>query len=327
MKNRRSMVCFVAVLVVCSAVFSNAARKDEVTLVMVPREDVTVQLGMDIANKYPTLLISYKLGANKTVSLHGWTGSQWVGVGLDDFQSGKFFKKGPDTALVVEKAGIAVPGKMLPSPDWCARAAKITTTEMRPLLHLVGQYYDFSFKDWKWFAKRYDMDMDAINPERLNVAWYHQRGGEHLKSRGQQGESDLQYWVSIYQKTEVEPVVSKPVVPADTQAEEAVAVLPVEEEEPGNPLTNAAPAAVIMGADETAVEEKAQESPEAPADEPAVGEKVPESTESPAPEAETVAEEKAPESPEAPAPADEATTVEGEATLEEEATEIPGEEM
>ncbi len=326
MKNRKSRVCFVAALLACSAVFSNAARKDEVTLVMVPREDALIRLGTDIANKYPTLLISYKLGANREVSLHGWTGSQWLAVGLDDFQSGKFFKKGPDTALVVEKAGIAFPGKMLPSPDWCASAAKITTTEMRPLLHLVGQYYDFSFKDWTWFAKRYNMDMDAINPEMLNVAWYHRRGGELLASREQQGESDLQYWAPIYRKEEVPPGVSKPVVPVDTQTEEAVVVPPVEQEEPGNPLTNDAPAAVIMGADETAVEDKPLENSEepAPVDEAAVEEKAPESPEAPAPEDETVVEEKAPESLEAPTPADEAE-VEEEATAEEETTEISGE--
>ncbi|MEN8254422.1 MAG: hypothetical protein ABFR33_03025 [Verrucomicrobiota bacterium] len=320
MKNRKSMVCFVAALVVCSAVFSNAARKNEITLVMVPREDATVQLGMDIANKYPTLLISYKLGANKTVSLHGWTGSEWVNVTLESFQGGKFFKKGPDTALVVEKAGIAVPGKMLPSPDWCDSAVMITTTEERPLLHLVGRYYDFSFKEWKWFAKRYKTDMDAINPEGLNVAWYHRRGGEHLVSRGQQGESDLRYWVSIYRKEEVQPVAPQPVVPADTQTEEAVAVPMEEAEEPGNPLTNDAPAAVIMGADETAVKDTAPENPAepAPVEETAVEEKVPESSDAPAPADEAAVEEKTPEDPEAPAPVDEAT-------VEEEATEISGE--
>jgi len=304
MKNRKSMVCFVAALVACSAVFSNAARKDEVTLVMVPREDATIQLGMDIANKYPTLLISYKLGANKTVSLHGWTGTQWVNVGLEDFQGGKFFKKGPDSTLVVEKAGMAIPAKMLPSPDWCASAARITTTEMRPLLHLVGQYYDFSFKDWEWFAKRYNMEMDAINPEGLNVAWYHRRGGEHLQLREQQGASDLQYWISIYQKT-----VAEPAPPADAPAKEAAAVQAVEEEEPGSPLANDVPAAVVMGADEVAaedkvpeakpaVEEKMPESPETPEAEVAIGEKAPESPGVSTQEVKTATEGKAPENPE-----------------------------
>ena len=298
MKNRKSMVCFVAMLIACSAVFSSAARKDEITLIMVPREEVPVRLGMDIANKFPTLLISYKLGANNAVSLHGWTGTQWVNVSLDDFHQGDFFKNGPHSALVVEKSGIAVPGKMLPPPGWCSNASKITTTEMRPLLHLVGQYYNFSFKDWQWFSKRYNMDMDAINPEGLNVAWYNKRMSEHLTASEQQGASDLQYWVSIRQPA----VVTATAVPVDTAAVPAA-------DEPDNLLTNDAPEAVIMGAAdadeeqsetpekaaETAVEEKAQEDPETPAEETAVEEEAPESPEATAPAEEAAVEEKTPE--------------------------------
>lgn len=292
MKNRKSMVCLVAALVACSAVFSNAARKDEITLVMVPREDAPIQLGMDIANKYPTLLISYKLGVGGAVSLHGWTGTQWVNVSLEDFLGGKFFKKGPDSALVVEKTGIAVPGKILPLPDWCASASKITTTEMRPLLHLVGQYYDFSFKDWQWFAKRYNMDLDAINPEGLNVAWYHKRMAEHLVLRGEQGASDLRYWVSIHR-----PMVAEPVAPGETEPEKVDdAPLVEEEESTENPLTNEAPVAVIMSAADA--DEELSEKP-ATAAEPVVEEEIA------VPAVEAAPEEKAEEKPETPAPADE----------------------
>ncbi len=286
MKNNKSMACFVVALVACSAIFSSAARKDEVTLIMVPREDATVRLGMDLANKYPTLLISYKLGANEAVSLHGWTGTQWVNVGMEDFQAGNFFRTGPDSALIVEKAGAAVPGKMLPPVDWCASVAKITTTEMRPLLHLVGQYYDFSFKDWQWFSKRYNMEVDAINPEGLNIAWYHRRMGEHLTPRDSQGVSDLQYWVFIRQ-----PMAVEAAAPGEVEAEEA----PLMGEESGNPLTNDAPAAVIMGAADA--DEEVSEAP-APADETEVEDKVPENQEAPAAAAETEVEDKAPENQE-----------------------------
>ena len=309
MKNRKSMVCFVTVLVACSAVFSSAARKDEVTLLMVPREEETVRLGVDIANKYPTLLISYKLGANNTISLHGWTGAEWVNVTLDAFHSGDFFKKGPDSALVVEKAGVALPGKMLPPPGWCVSASKITTTEMRPLLHLVGQYYDFSFKDWEWFAKRYNMDMDTINPEGLNVAWYHKPMSDHMKLSEQQGSSDLQYWVSIRQPA----VVTAAVDPVDT-----------ETDEPGQMLTNDAPAAVVLGAAD-ASEEHSDTAEKA--EEPEAEERVTDTAEAPAPTDEAAVEEKASEDPAEQAPADETVVEEktDEAAVEEKASENPEE--
>jgi hypothetical protein len=255
----------------CGLVFSSQARKEEITLILVPRNDATIQLGLDIANRYPTLLVSYKLAGNGAVSLHGWTGTQWVNITSDDFAAGNFFKNGPDSALMIEKEHTPVPDKLVPPADWCMTVSKITTTQTRPVLHLVGQYYDFGFKDWQWFATRYNMDMDAINPEGLNISWFHKRMEDHLKSRDPQGVSDLQFWVSIRQA-----VTTDPVVPVDAEVEEAAA--PSMEEESENPLTNAAPAAVIMGAadapeehsaapspaDETASEDKAPEAPEAP---------------------------------------------------------------
>ncbi len=239
MKNTKHMGWFLAALVACSAVFSSAARKDEITLVMVPREDATVQLGKDIANQYTTLLVSYKLGANGTVSLHGWTGTKWLNITLADFVAGNFFNNPPDSALIIEKKDAPVSGKLIPPEEWCLSVSKITTVELRPLIHLVGQYYDFGSKDWKWFSSRYNMEVDAINPEGLNMAWYNKRMVDHLKPHATQGANDLQYWVSIRQ-----PVVPEPVEPGVENEE------PEAEEEIGNPFTNEVPSAVIMGTPE-----------------------------------------------------------------------------
>ncbi len=242
-KYRILMLWHIAVILVCTAMHSAAARKDEITLVMVPREDAAVQLGMDIANKYPTLLVSYRLGANDIVSLHGWTGTQWVNVSTEDFLAGSFFRKGPDSTLIVESKGVEVPATLLPPPDWCASVAKITTTEMRPLLHLMGQYYDFSFKDWNWFSKRYNLDLDAINPEGLNVSWYHKRMEDHLKSSEVKGNSDLQFWVTIRQAMSTERSLEA----ANTESSTADEIV-------SDPFTNDAPSAVIMGAADTPAE-------------------------------------------------------------------------
>lgn len=216
--------------------FSSEARKDEVTLMIVPRVESIVQVGMDIANRYPSLLVSYQLAGNGAVSLHGWTGTQWVNITLDDFASGNFFKNGPDSALIIEKENIPVPARLIPSADWCMNVSKITTTKIRPVLHLVGRYYDFNFKDWQWFATRYIMNIDAINPEGLNISWYHKRMEDHLKGHDPQGVSDLQYWLSIRQS-----VIAEAVLPAEERVE-------MMEEGFENPLTNAAPTAVIMSA-------------------------------------------------------------------------------
>jgi hypothetical protein len=220
----------------CGLVFSSQARKEEITLVLVPRNDATIQLGLDIANRYPTLLISYLIQGNGSASLHGWTGTQWVNVKVDDFKSGEFFKTGPDSALIIEQEGSAVPDELIP-PEWCKDVSKITTTQIRPLVHLIGQYYNFDFKDWKWFSKRYNQPIEAINPEGLNLSWYHKPLNEHLKEAGQIGASDLQYWVSVRQSL----VLDEPAEELE-RIEDGAAV------EAGNPLTNEVPSAVILGA-------------------------------------------------------------------------------
>ena len=237
------------IFVALSALSAGANRHEEVTLVMVPREDSVVQVGMDIANHFPTLLISYKVGANGSVSLHGWNGTEWVNITTKDFLAGDFFRTGPDSALIVEDEGTMLPDTMLPPEEWCSAVYKITTTEIRALIHLVGQYYDFSFKDWQWFSTNYKMSLDAINPEGLNVAWYHKRLSDNMKSSPVAAD-DLQYWMAVRHPEPVVPVMEEPVVETvDTNVVETVESMGATEETLANPLTNDVPAAVVMGAD------------------------------------------------------------------------------
>ncbi|MCF7864601.1 MAG: hypothetical protein K9L89_07420, partial [Kiritimatiellales bacterium] len=88
----------------------------------------------------------------------------------------------------------------------------------------------------------------------LNVAWYNKPLSEHFKQSSPVGSSDLQYWFSIRQPVAVTSAVAEPA----PVMEESVPV--VEEPAPvmgepapvgediGNPLTNAIPPAVVMGA-------------------------------------------------------------------------------
>ncbi|VGO22995.1 hypothetical protein SCARR_05094 [Pontiella sulfatireligans] len=270
MKSIKSIRLFILAAMLLSAVSSFAGRMKEVTLVMVPRDEASLQKGLDLANRYPTLLLSYKIGARGEVSLHGWAGSEWVNVTPEKYKTGEFFRNGPNSALLIEEPGMPIPESLVPPVDWVESVYKISTTDTRPLLHLIGQYYDFDYKDWKWFANRYGMDMASINPEGLNIAWYHQRLDEHLKARPIVGASDLQYWFVVRIPEPVvfevfeEPIdveaVEESVVEEEmleeAAAEEEMAEDFLEMDTLESPLTNEVPAAVIMGvadAEEAAV--------------------------------------------------------------------------
>jgi len=227
-------------LVLGCLVSAYASRMDEVTLVMVPREDSVVRVGLDIASRYPTLLISYQVGAGGAVSLHGWTGTEWVNVTPEAFNEGAFFKTAPTDAVLVEKDGKPIPEKLVPSEVWCSYVHKISTIDTRPLLHLIGQHYNFKYADWKWFASSYKLSIEDINPEGLNVAWYNKPMGEHLSKKSTVvGASDLEYW-SVVRPVEPMVIAEADEMPASEEMEQAL--------DGEDPLTNSIPSAVILGA-------------------------------------------------------------------------------
>ncbi|VGO15644.1 hypothetical protein PDESU_04229 [Pontiella desulfatans] len=255
---RRRFTGLVIALVVCVAAASLASRKNEVTLLLVPREDRAKRIGMDIAGSQRLLLMSYAVGVDGSVSLHGWTGTEWVNVTVKKFREGAFFRTGPDSALIVEKAGVPVPDSLVPPEAWCGAVYKITTTEERPLIHLAGQYFDFKYKEWQAFAENYNLPLEAINPEGLNVSWYHKRLNEHFKKGIMVGSNDLRYWVAVRHPEAA--VAEEPVAVPAEEAEETPA-MELPDDPDTNPLTNAAPEAVVLGAD-TAQEAVVEEEPE-----------------------------------------------------------------
>ena len=242
MLRKRKFVQICALVLGLSAWAIGAGRKQEITLVMVPRTEIPVRLGLDLSARYPTLLISYRIAANGNASFHGWTGSQWVNVTPADFTAGQFFKKGPSGALIIVPEGQPYPDHLLPSPDWCPEAYKISTTQVRPMLHLTGKYFDFSAKDWKWFAARYGKKIEDINPEGLNIRWYDKKMVDLFKAKNDLYDDEAQYGTLLW-----EPVPEEAPVAVEVPAEEEPDLI-VEEEVTTEILTNQVDAAVIMGA-------------------------------------------------------------------------------
>ena len=239
----------IASLVLGAAGSSFASSADQLTLLLVPREDGPVQVGMDVGNRFPTLLLSYRIQANGTVSLHGWDGSEWVNVTTESYNNGDFFKHAPASALIVERDDQEIPATLIPSKAWCPSVDKICTVKTRPLLHLIGRHYNFKYKDWKWFSRNYHLPLKSINPDDLNVAWYHYSLSENLEKKTIAGASDLQYFVVVRSPELAEPAAEQPKNgPEETGAADA-------EEAPkalgDNPLTNAVPPAEILGVGET----------------------------------------------------------------------------
>lgn len=228
---------------------AQAWRNDEITMLVVPREVLPVQITQDISRRYPVMIVSYQLQRG-VLKLHAWNGDNWVGVSVEDYTNGTFFAIRPKHAIIVEDAKFHAPEVLVPSSTWCESANRLTSTDPRAMIHLLGVYFDFPFRHWDQFAKRYGYSIEQINPTLKNVHWWNLRGDILLEKRAQRDFTvDLNKW--YYLETLPAPAVESPVA--------------MEGEVPLAPATPAVP---VKAESATAVDITAK-APAVPAVEPA----------------------------------------------------------
>jgi len=212
-------------LLVCLVAVPSYAAKKEITLLVVPKEETCMRIALDLANNYPVMVLAYsQLG--KTLRIQGWTGTKWVGIRTESYKEGTFFKVGPDRAILIESEDVPLPEQLVPPTSWCPASTKISTAQPRVVLHLLGRYFDFPYEHWKWFAGRYGFTLDEINPEGLNIHWYHRRLDENLFHKRAYGNDDIQFWVPLTEA--IVPVVEVPVLEEPESKDEKASELETE---------------------------------------------------------------------------------------------------
>jgi hypothetical protein len=190
---------------------AQAWRNDEITMLVMPREAIPLQIAQDISRRYPVLIVSYQLSRGG-VKLHAWTGDNWVPVSVAEYTNGTFFAVRPIAAVVVEPKKFYAPELLNPTL-WCPAFSRITSTDPRTLLHLLGLQFDFPFRHWNQFAKRYGYELEEINPTLHNVHWWHLRGDRFLEKRAKRDfEIDRNQWYALtpMPPEAVEPVIAEP---------------------------------------------------------------------------------------------------------------------
>ena len=203
---KRSMFISVMVILlgVCGLV-SAAEESQPRTLMLIPAEEDVIKMACDVGNTYPTILLCYKAMPNNSYALKGWNGEKWLTISGASYKEGAFLKVKPSSALVISPKGAKTPAALIPPESWCSTVYTISTTEMRPLLHLVGRHYDFSAKSWKQFAETYGFDVRSINPENINMPWYH-RSPQENSEEAIQGAKDFQYMTTIREPDPIPPL-------------------------------------------------------------------------------------------------------------------------
>jgi hypothetical protein len=200
---------------------------DDITMLVMPREVIPLQIAQDIARRYPVMIVSYQMTRGE-LKIHAWNGDSWVAVPVEDYASGTFFANRPKRAIVVENERLHAPVEVIPNSTWCESATRIASTDPRTLLHLLGLSFDFPFRYWNQFAKRYDFALEQINPTLENVHWWNLRGDVLLEKRAQRDFSidlDKRHYLATLPPPVIVPVameaetpVAAPAAPEKTNA-------------------------------------------------------------------------------------------------------------
>jgi len=221
--------CLLLCLVLLGSLAVQASPKNEITMLVVPRDAKTIQIAQDISRHYPILLVSYQQ-TSELLKLYAWNGEGWVELSIEDYENGVFFENPPQQAIIIEKENTPAAEILVPNGIWCEKGNRLTTTDPRAMVHLLGLYFDFPNRYWKNFSKTTGLSVADINPGLVNIFWW-----QHPEKRPTLNpKADMEHWLylDITPPEPIEPVVveeePEAVLPAEVPAE-VPAEKPVEE--------------------------------------------------------------------------------------------------
>ncbi len=232
----KKLFCMALVLLGTLSLFAEEVPlewRKNITLIAVPREPQAIQVAQDISHRYPVLLVCYQQ-SGEDITLHAWNGEIWVNVSTEDYVNGAFFKIRPQHTVIVENENKPAPDVLIPDGTWCDSGNRLASTDRRVMTHLLGRYFDFPYRYWMQFSKRYGYALEEINPALINVFWWHYRGDEVMpafETRDAQADMDKWFFLDITPPEPIEPVVIEEeletILPAETPAE-AIIEAPVD---------------------------------------------------------------------------------------------------
>lgn len=177
MKLRKRTPCLaVAVLALCMTgnIFAGAPEPHSLTLLVVPQRFNLVQVSFDVIDRRPVALVSYKGdGETEPLVLHAWTGDRWLPIPLADYRGGEFLVQQPARIVLVGDNRL-LSEELVRASDWGPLLMSINTVEADEFLNSIGRILEFSSSEWRWFARRYNMEMEDVSPRRDSISWYDQ---------------------------------------------------------------------------------------------------------------------------------------------------------
>lgn len=149
-----------------SLVLAKARLNQETTLVIVPARPRMVQLAMDLADMRSVVVLSCRGNARAVDPLlFVWTNGAWQYVSPDDFRERRFVTEWPRQVIMIGETQ-ALPALLEDEVAWGADVTRLKTLALADLINGMDPVFHFTDREWKWLAKRYDLNLTDINTPR-----------------------------------------------------------------------------------------------------------------------------------------------------------------
>lgn len=145
------------------------------TLIVAPDSPYTLQVSHDVSQHYPVLLVSYESPGNPAEPfLHVLHDGTWKRVPAAQFANGSFLTQRPTRTIVVGDDNAMTESLINVVQGWSAQVINHPASNTTELLNAYGQDFQFSKGQWRWFASKYNLQLDNLNSDSHVKSWYDQ---------------------------------------------------------------------------------------------------------------------------------------------------------
>ncbi len=159
-------------LVMAQLSLAGTGRAADLTLLVVPERYNLLQVAFDLIEKRPIILVSYRGDATTPEpGIFAWSGQHWIHVSFDDYRGGEFLRAEPTQVIIIGDAA-TVPSSLVEASGWGGRVMNVPYMNSDEVLNTLGRTFEFSPREWRWFARRYNMEIEDLHAERSTMSWY-----------------------------------------------------------------------------------------------------------------------------------------------------------
>jgi len=158
---------------------ASAARGDRQPLLVIPARYTVVQFAFDVARLRPVHLVAYDTeGKAGTLLLYVWDGGarKWLSTSLDEYGSGGIFRTRPSRVILVG-SDRELPAGLAEASEQGAAVDRIPSMKVVDMVNGLNAVMGFDAQEWRYLAKRYDLQLEDRNAERRRYGRYGPPGG------------------------------------------------------------------------------------------------------------------------------------------------------